>query len=110
MRQVEETPIIKEATMKRTRFLAGTFAVLLFIPAGAQAQVKSIGMKLGGHLCSMCSFNIRKTVSLLDFGPKPEEVKITDFSQGFSEFAPKSEKPVRFADLKAALKKAGFKL
>jgi len=39
--------------MKGTRFLAGTFAVLLFIPAGAQAQVKSIGMKLGGHLCSM---------------------------------------------------------
>jgi hypothetical protein len=58
----------------------------------------------------MCSFNIRKTVSLLDFGPKPEEVKITDFSQGHSEFAPKSVKPVRFADLKAALKKAGFKL
>jgi hypothetical protein len=58
----------------------------------------------------MCSFDIRKTVSLLDFGPRSEEVKITDFSQGLSEFAPKSEKPVRFADLKVVLKKAGFKL
>jgi hypothetical protein len=58
----------------------------------------------------MCSFNIRKAVSLLDFGPKPEEVKITDFYQGLSEFAPKAEKPVRFANLNAALKKAGFKL
>jgi hypothetical protein len=96
--------------MKRTKCLAGLFAVLLFIPAGAQAQVKSIGMKLGGHLCSMCSFNIRKSVSLLDFGPKSEEVKITDFYQGLCEFTPKAEKPVRFADLKATLKMAGFKL
>jgi hypothetical protein len=96
--------------MKRTKCLAGLFAVLLFIPAGAQAQVKSIGMKLGGHLCSMCSFNIRKAVSLLDFGPKPEEVKITDFYQGLCVFTPKAEKPVRFADLKATLKKAGFNL
>jgi hypothetical protein len=110
MRQVEKTSITKEATMKRTKCLAGLFAVLLFIPADAQAQVKSIGMKLGGHLCSMCSFNIRKAVSLLDFGPKPEEVKITDFYQGLCVFAPKSEKPVRFADLKATLQKAGFKL
>jgi hypothetical protein len=109
-RQVTEKSLTKEDTMKRTKFLAGTFAVLLFIPAGAQAQVKSIGMKLGGHLCSMCSFSIRKAVSLLDFGPKPEEVKITDFNQGLSEFKPKSEKPVRFADLKATLKRAGFKL
>jgi hypothetical protein len=105
-----ERSLTKEDTMKRTKFLAGTFAVLLFIPAGAQAQVKSIRMKLGGHLCSMCSFNIRKAVSLLDFGPKPEEVKITDFYQGLCEFAPKGEKPVRFADLKATLKRAGFKL
>jgi len=96
--------------MKRTKCLAGLFAVLLFIPAGAQAQVRSIGMKLGGHLCSMCSFNIRKSVSLLDFGPKPEEVKITDFNQGLCVFAPKADKPVRFADLNASLKKAGFKL
>ncbi|HZF37576.1 MAG TPA: hypothetical protein VE715_02025, partial [Blastocatellia bacterium] len=58
----------------------------------------------------MCSFNIRKAVSLLDFGPRPEEVKITDFYQGLCAFAPKAEKPVRFADLKATLKRAGFKL
>jgi hypothetical protein len=96
--------------MKRTKCLIWSFAVLLFVTAGAQSQVKSIGMKLGGHLCSMCSFNIRKAVSLLDFGPKPEDVKITDFYQGLSEFAPKSEKPVRFADLKATLKRAGFSL
>jgi hypothetical protein len=96
--------------MKKTKCLAGLFAVLFLIPAGAQAQVKSIGMKLGGHLCSMCSFNIRKSVSLLDFGPKPEEVKITDFSQGLCEFAPKPEKPIRFADLKATLKRVGFNL
>src|SRR5215470_11989779 len=96
--------------MKVTKYLAEVFIVLLLITTGAKAQVKSIGMKLGGHLCSRCSFNIRKAVSLLDFGPKSEEVKITDFSQGLSEFAPKSEKPVRFADLKSALKKAGFKL
>jgi hypothetical protein len=96
--------------MKRTKCLVGLFAVLLFIPAGAQAQIKSIGMKLGGHLCSMCSFNIRKAVSLLDFVPRPEDVKITDFYQGLCEFAPKVEKPIRFADLKATLKKAGFKL
>src|SRR4030095_14768688 len=110
MRQVEETLPTKEATMKRTKCLAGLFAVLLFIPASAQAQVKSIGMKVGGHLCSMCSFNIRKSVSLLDFGPKPEEVKITDFNQGLCVFAPKAEKPVRFADLEATLKRAGVKL
>jgi hypothetical protein len=109
-RQVEETSLTKEATMKRTKCLVGLFAVLLFIPAGAQAQVKSIRMKLGGHLCSMCSFNIRKAVSLLDFGPRPEEVKITEFYQGLCEFAPKAEKPVRFADLEATLKNAGFKL
>jgi len=41
-RQVEEKPHTKEATMIRTKCLAGLFAVLLFIPAGAQAQVKSI--------------------------------------------------------------------
>jgi hypothetical protein len=40
--------------MKRTKCLAGLFAVLLFIPAGAQAQVKSIGMKLGGA-CAACA-------------------------------------------------------
>jgi hypothetical protein len=109
-RQVEERLLTKEATMKRTKCLIGLFAVLLLISAGAQAQVKSIKMKLEGHLCSMCSFNIKKAVSLLDFGPKLEEVKITDFYQGLCEFAPKAEKPVRFADLKATLKKAGFKL
>jgi hypothetical protein len=97
--------------MKRINRFALVFAVLLFITSSAQAQVKSIRMKLGGHLCSMCSFNIRKAVSLLDFGPtRLEDVKITDFNEGLSEFAPKAEKPVRFADLNVTLKKAGFKL
>jgi hypothetical protein len=84
---VEETSLAKEATMKRTKCLVGLFAILLFIPAGVQAQVKSIEMKLVGRLCRMCSFNIRKAVSLFDFGPRPEEVKITDEPRAFSKLS-----------------------
>jgi hypothetical protein len=52
-RQVEERSRAKEATMKRTKPLAGVFAVLLFSAAGAQAQDKSSGMELGGSLCGI---------------------------------------------------------
>ena len=55
-------------------------------------------------------YNIKKAVSRLDFAPKLEEIKVTDIKQGLGEFTPKSTKPVSFAALKSALKKAGYTL
>jgi len=55
-------------------------------------------------------YNIQKAVSRLDFAPKLEEVEVTDFKKGLGLFVPKPDKPVSFAALKDALKKAGYKL
>jgi len=55
-------------------------------------------------------YNIKKAVSRLDFAPKIEEIKVTDIKRGLGLFTPKPGKPVSFAALKAALKKAGYTL
>jgi hypothetical protein len=49
-------------------------------------------------------------VSRLDYAPKVNEVRITDIKKGLGEFAPKPDRPVSFAALKGALKKAGYAL
>jgi hypothetical protein len=49
-------------------------------------------------------------VSRLDFAPKLDDVEIVDVPAGLGTFAPKPEKAVSFAQLKATLKKAGYKL
>jgi hypothetical protein len=49
-------------------------------------------------------------VSRLDFAPKLDDVKVTDIKRGLGVFTPRPDKPVSFAALKAALKKAGYAL
>jgi hypothetical protein len=53
-------------------------------------------------------FNIQKAVSRLNFAPKINEIEITDIKNGIGVFTPKAEKPVSYAALKEALKKAGY--
>ena len=53
-------------------------------------------------------YNIQKAVSRLDFAPKLKEIEVTDFKKGLGGFTPKPDKPVSFAALKEALKKAGY--
>lgn len=55
-------------------------------------------------------YNIQKAVSRLDFAPKLNEIEVTDFKRGLGVFTPKPDKPVSFAALKEALKKAGYKV
>jgi hypothetical protein len=55
-------------------------------------------------------FNIQKAVSRLDYAPKLKEIQVTDIKKGIGVFTPKPEKPVSFAALKEALKKAGYTL
>jgi hypothetical protein len=55
-------------------------------------------------------YNIQKAVSRLDFAPKLKEIEVTDFKKGLGVFTPKPDKPVSFAALKEALKKAGYKV
>jgi hypothetical protein len=49
-------------------------------------------------------------VSRLDYAPKLKEIKVTDIKKGLGVFTPKPGKPVSFAALKSALKKAGYTL
>ena len=49
-------------------------------------------------------------MSRLDYAPKQNEVRITDIKKGLGEFTPKPGRPVSFAALKGALKKAGYAL
>ena len=49
-------------------------------------------------------------MSRLDYAPKTNEVRITDIKKGLGEFVPKPGRPVSFAALKGALKKAGYTL
>ena len=53
-------------------------------------------------------YNIQKAVGRLDFAPKLKEIQVTDFKKGLGVFTPKPDKPVSFAALKEALKKAGY--
>jgi len=53
-------------------------------------------------------YNIQKAVSRLDFAPKLKKIEVTDFKKGLGVFTPKPDKPVSFAALKEALKKAGY--
>ena len=55
-------------------------------------------------------YNIQKAVSRLDFAPKLKEIEVTDFKKGLGAFTPKPDKPVSFAALKEAMKKAGYKV
>ncbi len=55
-------------------------------------------------------FNIQKAVSRLNFAPALKEIEITDIKNGIGVFTPKADRPVSFAALKEALKKAGYKL
>ena len=49
-------------------------------------------------------------MSRLDYAPKLKEIQVTDFQKGLGLFTPKPDKPVSFAALKQALKKAGYTL
>ncbi|MEW6207841.1 MAG: hypothetical protein AB1631_05700 [Acidobacteriota bacterium] len=49
-------------------------------------------------------------MSRLDFAPNPDQIKITDIKRGIGIFKPRSDKPVSFAAIKTALKKAGYTL
>ena len=49
-------------------------------------------------------------MSRLDFAPKIDDIKVTDIKRGLGSFTPKPDKPVSFAPLKAALKRAGYTL
>ena len=49
-------------------------------------------------------------MSRLDYAPKLKEIEITDIKRGLGVFTPKPDRPVSFAALKAALKKAGYTL
>lgn len=49
-------------------------------------------------------------MSRLDFAPKIDDIKVTDIKRGLGIFIPKPDKPVSFAALKAALKRAGYAL
>jgi len=55
-------------------------------------------------------YNIKKAVSRLNFAPKIDDIKVTDIKRGLGVFTPKADKPVSFAALRAALKKAGYTL
>lgn len=55
-------------------------------------------------------YNIQKAVSRLDFAPKLKEIEVTDFKKGLGVFTPKPDKPVSFAALQEAMKKAGYKV
>jgi hypothetical protein len=55
-------------------------------------------------------YNIQKAVSRLDYAPKLKEIQVTDFQKGLGNFTSKPDKPVSFAALKQALKKAGYTL
>ncbi len=55
-------------------------------------------------------YNIQKAVSRLDFAPKLSDIKITDIKGGIGVFTPKPDRPVSYAGLKAALKRAGYTL
>lgn len=55
-------------------------------------------------------FNIQKAVSRLNYAPKLKDIQITNIKKGLGTFAPQPDKPVSFAALKEALKKAGYTL
>ena len=49
-------------------------------------------------------------MSRLDYAPKLKDIEITDIKKGLGVFTPKPDRPVSFAALKSALKKAGYAL
>jgi hypothetical protein len=55
-------------------------------------------------------FNIQKAVSRLNYAPKLKEIQITDIKKGLGVFTPQPDKPISFAALRDALKKAGYTL
>ncbi len=55
-------------------------------------------------------FNIQKAVSRLKFAPPLKEIAVTGIENGLTMFTLKPNEPVSFSALRAALKKAGYKL
>jgi hypothetical protein len=55
-------------------------------------------------------YNIQKAVSRLNYAPKLKEIQVTDIKKGIGVFTPQPDKPISFAALKEALKKAGYTL
>jgi hypothetical protein len=55
-------------------------------------------------------YNIQKAVSRLNYAPKLKEIQVTDIKKGLGVFTPQPDKPISFAALKEALKKAGYTL
>jgi hypothetical protein len=55
-------------------------------------------------------YNIQKAVSRLNFAPDLKQIKVTDIKKGLGVFTPLPDKPVSFAELQTALKKAGYVL
>ncbi|MFN2598011.1 MAG: hypothetical protein ABR563_12595 [Pyrinomonadaceae bacterium] len=49
-------------------------------------------------------------MSRLSFAPKLKEIQVTDIKKGIGVFTPQPDKPVSFAALKEALRKAGYTL
>ena len=49
-------------------------------------------------------------MSRLDYAPKLKDIEITDIKKGLGVFTPKPDRPISFAALKDALKKAGYAL
>ncbi len=49
-------------------------------------------------------------MSRLSFAPKQKEIQVTDIKNGIGVFTPHPDKPVSFAALREALKKAGYTL
>lgn len=96
--------------MKLIRYSLPAMLGLLLITASAQSQVKRIQLKIAGHLCSMCVYNIGKPVKSLEFGPAIEDHKVINLSRGLAEFTPKPDKPVSLSELKSALSHTGYKL
>jgi hypothetical protein len=55
-------------------------------------------------------YNIQKAVSRLEFAPQLKEIQVTDIKKGIGVFTPRPDKPISFAALQIALKKAGYTL
>lgn len=49
-------------------------------------------------------------MSRLSYAPKTKDIQVTDIKKGLGVFTPQPDKPVSFAALKEALKKAGYTL
>src|SRR5262249_31127747 len=96
-------------SMKRYRVLVA-IGILCLSAATVRAEINNVQMKIGGYLCGIGWYNIKKAVSRLDFAPKLEQIEVFDVKHGLGRFTPKPDKSASFAALKNTLKKSGYKL